>query len=369
MPEVVSLDDPKEAYLNTFPCPVHALGPGMGSYHYSARLIPWLIEHASDYQGFILDGIWSYSSFGAYQALRRVNRPYIVFTHGMLDPYFNQFPLKRLKKMLYWPWSEYRVLRDAKTVCFTTDEERILARQSFSPYRCKETVVNFGTAGPSRLEEDQVRQIKTFYEEFPQLKYKRFLLFLSRIHPKKGCDLLIEAWGKLASQYPDIDLVIAGPDQIGWRSTLEKRAHAMGISERIIWTGMLQGDLKWGAFLAAEAFILPSHQENFGIVVAESLACNTPVLLTDKVNIWREVTADNAGLVASDTVDGITDLMQRWLVLPELKRQEMKRQALRCFLNRFEIQRAAESLLSALFDQSFISSGVNDASSTAENSM
>ena len=94
---------------------------------------------------------------------------------------------------------------------------------------------------------------------------------------------------------------------------LHARAQQLGVSERITWTGLLQGELKWGTLLAAEAFILPSHQEDFGI--AEALAVGTPVLISDKVNSWREIEADNAGWVAPDTLDGTVSLLERWLAL------------------------------------------------------
>ena len=108
---------------------------------------------------------------------------------------------------------------------------------------------------------------------------------------------------------------------------------------------MLQGELKWGALLAAEAFILPSHQENFGIAVAEALAVGTPVLISDKVNIWREIEADNAGLVAPDTLDGTVSLLERWLALDASGYAAMGERAQQCFAERFHIQRATERLL------------------------
>ncbi len=111
---------------------------------------------------------------------------------------------------------------------------------------------------------------------------------------------------------------------------------------------MLQGELKWGALLAAEAFILPSHQENFGIAVAEALAVGTPVLISDKVNIWREIEADNAGLVAPDTLDGTVSLLERWLALSADARQQMGERARACFTARFEIRRATENLLAVI---------------------
>ncbi len=346
--EVASLDSPDAPFLRDFPIPVHPLGPMVGRYGYTSRLVPWLRANAGDYDIVILNGIWMYSSFGGHLGLKDSGVPYVVFTHGMLDPYFKTFPLKHLKKSLYWPLAEYRVLRDAAGVCFTCEEEKILARGSFAPYRCNEIVVNYGTAGPPRGGVNEAAQRAAFVEAFPELAGKRLLLFLSRIHPKKGCDLLIDGFAAVAKLYPTLRLVMAGPDQTGWKAELSARAAKAGVADRITWAGMLSGDKKWGAFRCAEAFVLPSHQENFGIVVAEALACGTPVLITTKVNIWREIESDGAGLVESDTGEGITRLLTRWLHLPDAERQRMREAAQTCFLSRFEIESAAHSLFRVL---------------------
>ena len=170
------------------------------------------------------------------------------------------------------------------------------------------------------------------------------MLFLSRIHPIKGVDMLIEGFAKTCNNKPDLQLVIAGPDSVGLQSELQQLVEKLGISHKITWTGMLKGDMKWGAYHTAEAFILPSHQENFGIVVAEALSCSLPVLITNKVNIWQEIAEDNAGLVVDDTVDGCVDLISRWQQMDDSSKAEMRSNAYRCFINRFEITKAALGL-------------------------
>lgn len=344
--EVVSADDPASPWLPSFSFPVHALGPGKSIYGYAPKLVPWLRENASRYDAVLGNGMWEYACFAVWKALHGTQTPYFIYTHGMLDPWFKKtYPLKHLKKCLYWPWAGYRMLRDAKGVLFMCEEEKLLARQSFSLYRAREVVVSQGTAGPIG---DAEAQRAAFQARFPELAGKRLLLFLSRIHIKKGCDLLIEAFAQVASQDASLHLVMAGPDQTGWRSELESRAAALGIADRITWPGMLSGDLKWGAFFNAEAFVLPSHQENFGIAVAEALACGIPVLISNKVNIWREIAEDNAGLVADDTVSGIVQLLQGWEALSPSARMEMGRRARLCFEKRFEIGIAAQNLLKAI---------------------
>ncbi len=182
--EIVSLDAPDDPWVRECPVKVHALGPGRGHYGYSENFVPWLTQHRTQYDVVLVQGIWQYSSFGVWRALHGTATPYFVFPHGMLDPWFKRtYPLKHWKKLLYWRWAEYRVLRDAAAVLFTSEEERRLARESFSAYRCREEVVNYGTAAPTV---DLAEAREHFFASFPHLRGRRVLLFLSRVAEKKG---------------------------------------------------------------------------------------------------------------------------------------------------------------------------------------
>ena len=347
-PEVVSLDDPSENFIESFPAKVYALGPTRGKYGYNKNLLPWLKKNATNYDFIIINGLWQYSSFAAWRALAGKKTPYFVFTHGMLDPWFKHaYPLKHLKKWLYWPWAEYRVLRDARAVIFTCEEERLLARQSFWLYRVNEAVTTYGTSSPIGHSEELAQN---FITKYPTLQEKRIILFLSRIHEKKGCDLLLDSFAQVAEQDEKLHLVMAGPDQTSWVSALQAQAIKLGIANRITWPGMLKGEEKWGAFHAAEVFCLPSHQENFGIVVAEALACGKPVLISNKVNIWREIESDSAGFVADDSVKGTVHNLQRWLSLDREEYSEASDRARECFTQRFHIKRSAVRLLEIVRD-------------------
>ncbi|MBI4997909.1 MAG: glycosyltransferase [Rhodocyclales bacterium] len=343
---IVSLDAPDAPFLSDVALPVHALGPA-GPLGYSPRLVPWLREHAGEYRAVVVHGLWRYISVGCWRALHDLDVPYFAFPHGMLDPWFKQrYPLKHLKKLFFWPWTEYRMLRDARAVIFTCEDEKLRSRQSFSPYRANEEIAVLGIHRPPAHAEEQRA---AFYARFPHLRDRRLLLFLSRIHPKKGCDLLIDAFAGRAGADPDAHLVMAGPDQTGWGDALKSAAAKAGIADRITWTGMISGDIKWGAYRAAEAFILPTHHENFGIVVAEALACGLPVLISNQVQIWREIAAGEAGLIEPDSLEGAQRLIERWLATPAEDWRAMRGRAERCFEDRFEIGQYA-SRFAALVD-------------------
>jgi len=349
--EVASLDDPEAEWVKNCPLPCHALGPGhIGSYLYSPRLVPWLKAHRHEYDAVIVNGIWQYHAFGAWRALKGSATPYFVFTHGMLDPWFKRhYPLKHLKKWLFWPWGEYRVLRDATAVLFTCEDERRLARQSFWLYHCDEFVVSYGTSAPPQ---NVAEQKAAFLGKFPQLVGKRGLLFLGRVHEKKGNDLLFKAFAAIKARDPasvkDVQLVMAGPTDHDYGRAMQALATKLGLDDQVTWTGMVQGDLKWGAFRTAEAFILPSHQENFGIAVAEAMACGLPVLISNQVNIWREIQQADGGLVDTDDQAGTERLIQRWLATPPERWATMRANAEDCFNQRFLIDRTAESFIKAM---------------------
>jgi glycosyltransferase involved in cell wall biosynthesis len=346
--EIASLDSPDAPYLAQCPLPIYPLGPAMTGYSYSRRLIPWLCANHRTYDAVVVNGIWQFHSFGTWRALRKSDTPYVLFVHGMLDPWFKrQFPVKHLKKWTYWPWAEYRVLRDARAVMFTSEEERVLARSSFWLYRCNEVVVSLGIGDPEGNPELELRQ---FFGRYPNLSGKKLALFMGRIHPKKACDILIDAFAKILGQHPEWHLVFAGPDQIAWQNELNIRATRLGLVDRITWTGMISGAMKWGALRSAEVFVLPSHQENFGVVVSEALAAGVPTLISNKVNIWREIKAGGAGIVAEDTLEGTCQLLQSYAEMSTQERLVMRRRARACFEARFEIRRAAESLQAVLTD-------------------
>ncbi len=345
--EVVTLDDPDAPFLKELNFTVHPLGPGKGVYAFAPKLRPWLKANAHRFDGVVVNGLWQYVGFAAWRTFAG-KKPYVVFTHGMLDPYFkHRFPLKHLKKWFYWLSAEFWILRGAFRVLFTTDAEERLARQSFWLHQWQGFVVPYG-ATPA-LDAPQA-QLDAFYTLCPHLRDRRFLLFLGRIHRKKGCDLLIDAFAQVAALDPTLDLVMAGPDQQRWSVDLQARAETLGIAARVHWPGMLKGLVKWGAFRASEAFVLPSHQENFGIAVAEAMSCHRPVLLSDKVNIAEEIAADGGGLMETDTLAGTINLLTRWIQLSPEAKALMGQRAFETFTRRYDMRQNATRII-RLFDQ------------------
>lgn len=348
--EVVTLDDPAAPFLREISFQIHALGPVSTRFGFTRLLIPWLTANRSRFDGVVLHGLWQYLGYAVRRAIKG-HKPYVVFTHGMLDPWFKRaHPMKHLKKVPFWLLNEYWVLRGADRVLFTSEGEAANAVLSFWPHRWQPAVVPYGAAAPVG---DPLSLVKDFLDKHPALRNldgnaRPFLLFLGRIHAKKGCDHLLKAFAQIAVRVPGLQLVFAGPDEgaaVALKSALVAEARRLGIAARVHWTGMLEGDQKWGAFYACEAFCLPSHQENFGIAVAEALACGKPVLISNKVDIWREILHDRAAFVGSDTVAGTLLTLESWIALSGEERAAMGTRALHCFRGRYDMQASVSGII------------------------
>jgi glycosyltransferase involved in cell wall biosynthesis len=361
--EVVSLDDPKASFLGADDFPIHALGPAKGPWQYTAKLKPWLIANISRFDVVIINGLWIYSSYTGWKVLRllkkqkKQNIPRLfVMPHGMLDPYFQRIAGRRLKAIrnwLYWLLIERNVVNDADGVLFTCETELQLARKTFNTYNPqKEINVGYGILPPPAFTENM---LIAFSEKCPGLNQQPYFLFFSRIHQKKGVDLLINAYlalmGEATRDGKSIPrLVIAGPGlntPFGKKMLKLVSAHPE-LHDAVFFTGMLTGDAKWGALYGCDAFVLPSHQENFGIAVVEAMACKKPVLISNQINIWIEIKEGGGGIVVPDTIEGTKSMLTHWLKLSPAQKEQMGLQALNVFENYFHIEPTSASFLKAI---------------------
>jgi glycosyltransferase involved in cell wall biosynthesis len=353
--EVISLDEPGSAYLSGDSFRIHALGQGRGSWNYHPALVPWLNEHLTGYDAVILNGLWQFQGYALWQASKNPKvPPYYIFPHGMLDPWFQKIsvrPLKTLRNWVFWKTIQHRIVHQSAGLLFTCEEERRLARLPFRPYHpVKEAVVGLGVPEPPEF---QPQMTAAFVGKCPATAGGKYFLFLGRIHPKKGVDLLIKAFSALCrantSHVAIPKLVIAGPDlESSYGQAMLKLASETCPANSVLWPGMLVGDAKWGALYGAEAFVLTSHQENFGIAVVEALACGKPVLISSQINIWREIEQDRAGLVRDDTLQGAEELFRQWKSLSQADKATIKAAAKSCYENRFGVAPATRRLLAAI---------------------
>ena len=247
--------------------------------------------------GVHIHGLWRQSSVIASQAALAQRKPYIVSAHGMLEPW--ALGHHRLRKQIYSLLTERGILRNASCLHALTTAEAVNYRRYAGPRTI--AVIPNGVSLP-----DDVSPA-AFLRDHPSLIGKRILLFLARLHIKKGVDLLVRSFLSLASTHPDTVLVIAGPDAEGMRAHLE--ALTVGHEDAVLFTGMLDAQRKWSALAAAECFVLPSLSEGLSMGVLEAMAAGKPVLLTPQCNMPQVATAA-AGWMVEPALGELTEALQ-----------------------------------------------------------
>ena len=267
-------------------------------FNYSPALASWLQENVEKFDVVHVHAVFSHPCLAAARACRRRSVPYIVRPLGSLDPW--SMRQKALRKSLMWQMAAGRMLRGAAFVHYTTSEEKKLAESSLA--------IDRGVVIPLGIDLDEIRSqaaAGVFREAHPSLGDKPYVLALSRIHPKKNYELLIESFLSLAKR-PELDrwrLVIAGDGDDDYLSSLRALSERLSGSDRVIFTGWLEGVRKASALQNASLFALPSRQENFAVAAAEALACGVPVLVSEHVNLAPEIARARAGWVASLDVE------------------------------------------------------------------
>ena len=331
---------------------LHRIGPASGRWGKLSRFDEWLELYAGNFDVIILHGLWLYNGYAYTKWMRRRRKqPHVhvprswVMPHGMLDPWFQHVSGRRLKAIrnrLYWWLIERHTIASADMLIFTSEAERDKASLTFAGYNPRRSaILQLGVPDP--LESISSASGHQFGHH---IYHKSFMLALGRIDPKKGFDLLPEVWRRLSKDpnYRDKlpHLIIAGP---GWDSlygrNLKQLIASLALENHISTIGMLEGTAKWNVLFNSEALIMPSHQENFGLVAVEALASATPVLISNQVDIHPLMLGGRAGFSDADTEEGMERLLRRWLDLNLEARNQMKENARNLFLDQFEICKTA----------------------------
>jgi glycosyltransferase involved in cell wall biosynthesis len=215
--------------------------------------------------------------------------------HGMLDPY--SLRQKRWRKKFYLAAIERRNIQGASRLIFTSIHEQQVAQQSL-PWLAPSEVIPLGADCAPRVSREAC--IATFTKLFPEVSNRRCLLFLGRIHYKKGLERLLAILPEVIRKHHDILLVIAGSGDPSYVDYIKHLVRVGKLERHVLFTGMLTGQAKFGAFARAEVFLLPSRHENFAISMAEAMHMAVPVIISNKVDSWPFVHKANAGFVVKE---------------------------------------------------------------------
>lgn len=305
-------------------------------YKASPALGRWLAGHVRDYDLVHIHALFSYSSIAAARAARRAGVPYVLRPLGTLARYgvTQRRPwLKRASLALF----EGPALRGAAAVHFTSEEERIEAEAWGIPMRSR--VLPLGVE-PLAATDDTL-----MWRQFPALGEGPYLLYLSRLDPKKNLEGLLDAWALVAPQCPAVQLLVAGGGEPGYAAALRARAAALGVCTRVVWAGPIDGEIKASALAGAQAFVLPSFSENFGIAAAEALMAGLPCVLGRGVAIAGEVESAGAGWVTLPDAQHVAEALRQALAMNSDQRTVMARAARDLADRRFSAQAMGRGLV------------------------
>lgn len=284
-------------------------------YKFSSLFAKALKKNISFFDIAHIHSLFQFPTLAAAHYCRKFRKPYIIRPLGQLDP----FVLKRhsLRKKIYLGMFERKNLEAASGVHCTTEVERDWCKSL--GLKIRDFVIPMGV--DLRVFRD-APDFGTMGSKYPQLQGKKVILFLSRINFKKGLDILVKAFALLSRERNDVHLLIAGPDDEGYGRKVKNWLIKKGVLGRVTFAGMLLGRDKLAAFRDSDLFVLPSYSENFGMAVIEAMACGTPVLISDKVGIYKEVKENNAGMVVTcreeDIYRGIKAILDKKSLAEEL---------------------------------------------------
>jgi glycosyltransferase involved in cell wall biosynthesis len=284
-----------------------------------------------------LHGVWESLVRVAARETRRRRRAYFVRPCGMLDPW--SLGQKRWKKAAALAFSYRRMINNAAALhLLNGDEARLIEPLRLTARR---VVIPNGVF----LEEiEPLPPAGTFYARHPELRGRPFVLFLSRLHYKKGLDYLVSAFALLAQVDPELNLVVAGPDY-GARQPLERQVESAGLRDRVHVVGPLYGDLKSAALVDAACFCLPSRQEGFSLAILEALACRTPVVISKNCH-FPEVAEAGAGEVVQLDARALADALRR-VTADGTARQRMGGAGRQLVESRYTWSRVAQACVAA----------------------
>jgi len=290
----------------------------IGFYTVSWPLSRWLATHVEEYDVLHIHALFSFTATaGAFWAARR-SVPYLVRPLGVLNAWGirNRRPLM---KQLSLRAIERRILMNAAVAHFTSEQEKCEAELVAPGIRS--VVIPNPVAGVGA---DEKQSPELFLALHPDLAGRRVILFLSRLDPKKGLDLLLNGYARTRAAIPNAALVIAGNGEDSFLARLRDQAQQLGLQRDVVWAGFLHGEEKRAVFAAADIFVLPSYSENFGIAVVEAMANGLPVIVSDQVGIHREITRAGAGLVvrcdATDVQQALIRILNRESLQKRLSR-------------------------------------------------
>ncbi|WP_440054151.1 glycosyltransferase [Pseudoalteromonas sp. T1lg65] len=292
------------------------------------------------------NNLWNYPAYISYRLSKKKNIPHVISVRGSLYPW--SLKQSKVLKKVAWVLFQRKALTDASLIHVTCKDELEAVRDlgintpvALCPhgidYAAYQTL-------PSRVES---------LEKMGLDPNKKYILFMSRLHKKKGLDFLLNVWPALSKKYSDWCLLIVGPDYDGYKQKIEDLRRESSLHKNLMQLGMLKGEAKEQVLALSSFFILPSYSENFGVVIGEALAAGLPVVTTKGVP-WSEIESFSCGKQIELTEENLMFSMEEMMLLSDRELKEMGRRGKKLILNNYSWEAQASKFAKAL---DFISNG------------
>ena len=287
--------------------------PYVASYYtffVTPSIMPAIRKNIRNFDIIHLHDFRTFQSIVTHHYAKQYGIPYVLQAHGSLVTYFQKGTVKRIFDRL---WG-YKILKDASKVIALTKTEA----EQYRSMGVSEEKIEIMPNGIDLSEFDNLPERGEFRKKYSLNDDQKLILYLGRIHKTKGLDLLVKAFAELSMHLNNIELVIVGPVD-GYLPSLKKLIADLGISDKVLYTGLLYGEEKLKACVDADVYVLPSAYETFPVAVLEACACGTPVIITDRCGI-ADVIDGQAGLVVPYDKDQLADALSHMLSDDKMRR-------------------------------------------------
>lgn len=289
----------------------------ISTYTISWPLARWLRQHVPDYDLLHIHSLFSYASTVAARCARAAGVPYIVRPLGHLN-HWGITQRRRWIKQLSLRVVEHRLLQGAALIHYTTERERSQAREIGVDF--PSFVLPLGI-DHRPLQRDTAVECASLIEQYPILQDRFKVLFLSRLDPIKGLDLLLPAFAQFHRRHPATALIMAGAGEDRFIHEIDRRIDALDMRSAVVQTGFLDGGTKLAAMHIADVFVLPSYSENFANAPVEAMAAGVPVIVSDQVGVADAIRRANAGLVVTCHAGQLSNAMEALFNNVSLRRE------------------------------------------------
>ena len=280
---------------------------------HSSSLTKALRKEISSFDMVHIHDLWHHANFSAYRAAKVMKKHYVVTIHGELEPWC--LLQSAFRKKIYSSLIQKRILKEASALHAITENEV----KNISNYVDTDNVLYIPN-GLDLNNWNKMPEKSSIEKRFPQLKDKKVILFMGRIHPKKGLDILAKSFGVIAGKNQDVCLLVAGTGDVKYINKVRMMFENEGVSDKVVFTGMLTGDEKAAALAAADIFVLPSYSEGFSIAILEAMICGLPVIITHQCN-FPEIEKTKAGIIINPNPEQLTEAITTLLNKPQLRKE------------------------------------------------